>query len=103
MNHSCNFLGKSALEGALAGVVPMFLNKVIDGFLVERCEYFDVFLGIVVGHIKPELIEGVGGGSFGVEPYISAFGFSEFLSVCFCDKLACEAVCAGFLSEGSAY
>ena len=59
----------------------MLGNKAVDCFLVQRCEYLDVALCVLVAHIQPELIESIGSGAVAVQPDVAFLGLAELLAV----------------------
>ena len=95
MNHHGDFFGQTALQHAAAGILTVLFDEGIDSLFVQRGEYLDVALGIVVADVEPELIELVGSGALRVEPDVSALGLAEFLAVGLGDKRTGE--CEGGL------
>ena len=81
MHHAGYFLGKALLHRALTGVGGVLGGEGSYLVLVEEGEYLEVFLGVGIVDVKPELIEFVGAGVACVEPYVAALGLSEFASV----------------------
>ena len=75
--HSGDLLGETLLEGTEAGILGLLLYESLDLLTGERGEDLDVLLGIGVGNVEPELVELVGGGVAGIEPYVSALGLAE--------------------------
>ena len=71
-------------------------------FLLQRGENLDVALGFFIADVEPELIELIGGGVATVEPNVSLFRLSEFLSVGFGDERAGQCVGIGVCAEFSA-
>ena len=59
----------------------MFLNEGIDDVFLQRSKDLDIFLGIVVANIQPELIELVWCGAFGVEPDIARLSLTKLLTI----------------------
>ena len=88
--HGGDFLGEAFLEGTQSGVGLLLLDEGVDFLLVEDGEYLDVFLGVGVAHVEPELVELVGGGALGVEPYVAALGLAELAAVGLGDQRAGE-------------
>ena len=91
--HYGELFGKALLQNTTSRVAAMLLDERVDGRFVQGGEYLDVALGILVGHVEPELVEGVGTGTVPVEPYITFFGLAELLSVGLCDKRAGQGEC----------
>ena len=60
VDHAGNLLGQTFLQGACAGIFGLLCHKCVYLGLVENGENFDVFLGILVGYVEPELVEFVG-------------------------------------------
>ena len=81
MNHSGNLLGQTLLQGALTRVLTLLLDEGVNLLLGQHGEYLDVFFGVLVGDIEPELIELVGRRALGVEPYVAVLGLAELLAV----------------------
>ena len=81
MYHGGDFLGQAALKYSAAGILTVLGDEGFDFLAGEGSEDFDVFLGIVVGDIEPELVELVGRCVAAVEPYVAAFSLAEFAAV----------------------
>lgn len=61
-----------------------------DRIAIEHRKDADVAFGIFVAGVEPELIELVWRGVSGIEPDVSAFGFSEFRAVGLLDQRTCQ-------------
>ena len=96
MHHSRNFLGKKLLELSLARVLTMLSYRSLDSFPVEQCENLYVSLGILVGHVQPELVELVRRSSLRVEPDVTFLGLAEFLAVGLSDERAGQCISVSF-------
>src|SRR3712207_8631263 len=72
MNHRGHFFGQSLLKHTAARVLQVLGHEGVNGLLVEVGEYLDIALGVAVTHVKPELIEGIRGGTIAIEPHVSA-------------------------------
>ena len=81
MAHDGDFAGQHLLQFAGAGILAVAGNQLLDGLTVQQGENLDVTLGIVIGHIEPELVEFVGGGALCVQPDVAFFRFAEFGAV----------------------
>ena len=88
------------MERATAGVGGLFGHQGVDFFFGQGGEDFDVFFGVGVGDVEPELVEFVWGCVARVEPDVTAFGLAEFAAVGFGDEGACEGEC--FAANGAA-
>ena len=88
--HSGDLLGEAFLQRTLSGILGLFGNKLVDLFAGKLGEDLDIFLGIGIRYVQPELVELVGRSLSGIEPYVAALGFSEFSTIGFCDKRACQ-------------
>ena len=90
VNHDGQLLGQLLLQDAQARVFAMLLDEGVDGRLVERGEYLDVAFCVLVGHVEPELVEGVGRGAVAVEPDVAFLRLAELLAVGLSDERAGE-------------
>ena len=88
MDHDGYFAGQDLLEFALTGILAVLGDEVLDGFAVQHGEDLDVALGIVIGHIHPELVELVRTGALGIQPDVAFLGLAEFGTVSLADERA---------------
>ena len=88
VDHAGNLFGKFLLQGACAGVLGLLGHECVYLLLGEYGEYLDVFLGVGVGYVQPELVELVGRRAVGVEPYVAPLGLAEFRAVGLGDERA---------------
>ena len=104
MHHHGNLLCQSLLQYASSRVLLVLLHECLDGLAVERCEYLDVALGIVIAGVEPELIELIRCSALRVEPDVSALSLAELLSVRLGDEGACQSKCwFHVIAESAAY
>ena len=57
VDHAGDFLGEAFLQRALSGVGSLLADKVLNLLAREFGEYLDVFLGVAVADVEPELVE----------------------------------------------
>ena len=99
MNENSCLLGQALLQYSSSGILLVLLHQCVDSLLVKTCEYLDISLGVIVADVEPELVELVWCGTLGIEPDVTAFGFTEFLSVGLGDERAGESVCLHVVAE----
>ena len=99
--HDGDFLSQSFLQDALSRVFVVTGDETVYFFLVERGEDTDITFGILVGHVKPELVEGVRTGITPVEPNVAFLRLAEFRAVGHCHKRASQG--EHFAAIGAAY
>ena len=90
VDHDGDFFCKTLLKLTGSGVLVVCRNECLDLLFGKGGEDLDVFLGVGVGYVEPELIELVRRGIAGVEPYVSALGLAEFAAVSLGDEGAGE-------------
>ena len=90
MHQHGDFLSKTLLQHAHAGVFLVFLNKGVYGLFIQRGEDLDVFLGVLVADIEPELVELVRRGALRVEPDVAALCLAELLAICLSNEGASQ-------------
>ena len=79
----------------------LFCNEGFD-FVVGECrKNFDVFGGVLVTYVQPELVEFIGRGIAGIEPNVTRLGFPELPAVGFGDEWAGESI--DLSAVGTAY
>ncbi len=88
MNHRGDLLGQALLQGALTGVGSLLGNECFHLFAAQGGENLDVFFGVGVADVQPELIELIGRRVAAVEPDVAALGLAEFAAVGLGDQRA---------------
>jgi hypothetical protein len=86
MHKAGNSFGEPFLKFSLVGRFVVFFNKRFNFVARYQCKYFDVFFGIGIRSIEPELVKSVWACTFGIELDVARFGFSEFSAVGFGNK-----------------
>ena len=81
VNHHRDFLSQALLKHTTTRILLMLSNQSIDGLFLQRGENLDVFLGILIADIEPELVELVWRGALRIEPNVATFGLAEFLAI----------------------
>ena len=90
VHHDGDLLGQSLLERTQVRSLFLLLDERVD-FLVRKAgEDLDVFLGVFVGYVQPELVELVRRGVSLVQPYVAGLRLSELLAVGLRDERAGE-------------
>ena len=83
MDETGDFFGQFSLGISVFRMFCHFFLEIIDFFVGQEGEVFQVFHYIPVILIEPELIEFVGGSLLRIEPYGAAGGLAEFRAVRF--------------------
>ena len=81
-----DLLSQTLLQHAHARVFLVLFNQGVDGLFIQRGEDLDVFLGILVADVEPELVELVWRGALRVEPDVATLGLAELLAVSLGDE-----------------
>ena len=93
VHHDGDLFGETLLHGASPGILLMLLLEGLDLLFGKGSEDLEIFLGVGVAYVDPELIEFVGTGVARVEPYVAALRLSEFAAVGLGDEGAREGEC----------
>ena len=101
VHHDGDFLGQAFLQDALSRVFIVLGDEAVYLFFVQRGEDTDIAFGVVVGHVEPELVEGIRAGIVAVQPDVALFGLAELGSVGFCHQRAYQS--EHFTAVGTAY
>ncbi len=74
----------------------MLFYRILYGLAIQKSEYLDVPLSILVAYVQPELIELVRRSLLRIKPYVAFFGLAELRPVSLLHERAGESECIGF-------
>lgn len=81
VDHYRHLLGETTLQGAAARILSVLGDEPLNGFMVEVGEDADIALCLIVSHVEPELVEGIGRGALGVEPNVATLRLAKLLAI----------------------
>ena len=86
VNHYGHLLSQALLQHSATGILLVLLHQCVDDVLLQRGEYLDIALCVVVADVQPELIEAVGRGAIAVQPDVAALSLAKLLAVALGDE-----------------